>query len=104
MATTTAAGLGVSLDPLRSAAMVTRTLTRTQVATTARRTTEYGASGGYGASFGKARACLESWMRGDPLDVDALVDALRPLPQNVCRTLLRGLPREQRDDVMARLQ
>lgn len=55
---------------------------------------------GYGECFARARGKLESWMRGDPLDVGLLAEDLKRLPDNVCQTLLRGLPAQLSHEVL----
>lgn len=55
----------------------------------------------YAEGFTRARMRLERWMRGDPLDVSALASDLKRLPDNVCQTLLRGLPRQLSNEVLA---
>ena len=55
---------------------------------------------GYGDCFARARGRLESWMRGHPLDVALLAEDLQRLPDNVCQTLLRGLPPQLSSEVL----
>lgn len=55
---------------------------------------------GYAECFARARVKLESWMRGDPLDVSLLADDLKRLPDNVCHTLLLGLPKQLSSEVL----
>lgn len=57
-------------------------------------------SDGYAECFSRARGKLESWMRGDPLDVSQLADDLTRLPDNVCQTLLAALPRQLSSEVL----
>lgn len=71
-------------------------LQRTQGTTTTTTTV----SDGYALCFSRARRKLECWMRGDPLDVAGLAQDLFRLPDNVCRTLVQGLPRELSQQVM----
>jgi hypothetical protein len=59
---------------------------------------------GYAESFARARGKLESWMRGDTLDVDDLAQDLRTLPDCVCVTLMYGLPRQLSNEVLETVQ
>lgn len=59
---------------------------------------------GYAECFTRARVKLESWMRGDPLDVSELADDLKRLPDNVCQTLLCGLPQHLSREVLSTVE
>jgi hypothetical protein len=61
-------------------------------------------SDGYADCFARARVKLESWMRGEPLDVVNLAEDLTQLPDNVCRTLLLGLPAPLSQAVLSSVQ
>lgn len=56
---------------------------------------------GYAECFTRARVKLEGYMRGHALDVSQLADDLKRLPDNVCQTLLCGLPRQLSNEVLA---
>lgn len=81
-----------------SMAVVTKSATRTAVLERPKVKPD-----GYARAFARARAYLEAWMRGQPLDVDGFAAALRPLPDTVCKTLVRGLPKETCAEVSRKL-